>query len=117
MSTTTYLEPVTESHIQETIRRIVDAVHPEQIILFGSQADGTARPESDMDILVKIADCEMPAENRYKAYMAINNALRGIRVAFDILIYTDSEFEARKNRYGIVNEAFTKGRSLYAKRT
>jgi hypothetical protein len=41
---------------QETIRSLADQIvalfHPQKIILFGSYAYGTPRPESDVDLLV-----------------------------------------------------------------
>ncbi len=36
--------------------RIVDHLHPEKIILFGSRANGTATPDSDIDLLVVLDD-------------------------------------------------------------
>ena len=40
------------STIQELAGRIVQAFDPEKIILFGSYANGTAKPDSDVDLLV-----------------------------------------------------------------
>ena len=38
--------------LDEAVRRLVDKFHPEKIILFGSQARGTADNRSDVDLLV-----------------------------------------------------------------
>jgi len=38
--------------LPEIIRRIVAAIDPDRIILFGSHARGQARPNSDYDLLV-----------------------------------------------------------------
>jgi predicted nucleotidyltransferase len=111
-----YFEPVTEERIQEVARLVVDAVQPEQVILFGSQADGTARASSDIDLLVKIKDCDNPGQKRHEAYSAISTALLRVKLPCDILVYTESEFEQRKNnRYGVVSDAHNHGRSLYAR--
>ena len=40
------------SAIQEVAGRIVKEFNPERIVLFGSYANGTPRPDSDVDILV-----------------------------------------------------------------
>ena len=42
----------TEDMIAEMVKAIVDEVDPVQIILFGSQAKGNAKPDSDVDLLV-----------------------------------------------------------------
>jgi predicted nucleotidyltransferase len=42
--------------IDERVRRIVEAVHPQRIILFGSAARGEMGPNSDLDVLVIMLD-------------------------------------------------------------
>ena len=42
--------------IDELVRRIVEAVHPRRVILFGSAARGEMGPNSDLDILVIMPD-------------------------------------------------------------
>jgi predicted nucleotidyltransferase len=41
-----------QESIDLLVQRIVKKFHPEQIILFGSQARGDAGPDSDIDLLV-----------------------------------------------------------------
>jgi len=41
-----------DEHIEQLRQRIVAALNPKQIILFGSHARGEARPNSDVDLLV-----------------------------------------------------------------
>jgi predicted nucleotidyltransferase len=38
--------------LAEIVRRVVDAAHPDSIILFGSAARGETGPDSDLDLLV-----------------------------------------------------------------
>ena len=48
--TTLPLWAVTPEKLREAVRRLVEAAHPRQIILFGSHARGDARPDSDVDL-------------------------------------------------------------------
>ena len=45
--------------VQRVVNRIAETIHPRQIILFGSCAQGTARDDSDWDFLV-IAESTLP---------------------------------------------------------
>ena len=45
--------------VERVVKRIAEAIHPAQIILFGSRATGNARPDSDLDLLV-ICDGTLP---------------------------------------------------------
>ena len=38
------------------VQRLVDALHPLSIYLFGSRAEGRARPDSDFDLVVVLDD-------------------------------------------------------------
>ncbi len=43
---------LTQSLLNEIVRRVVDVAHPDRIILFGSAARGQLGPDSDIDLLV-----------------------------------------------------------------
>jgi nucleotidyltransferase-like protein len=45
-------KPIEDAILREAVARLVDGLHPRAIILFGSQARGTDRAESDYDLLV-----------------------------------------------------------------
>ncbi len=76
----------------EVIRRIVEAVDPIRIILFGSAARGEEHEGSDVDLLVVMPD---GAHRRHTA-QAIYPSLLGTGVAVDVLVATPSDLE----RYG-----------------
>ena len=42
--------------LQAVVQRLVDALHPLSIYLFGSRAEGRARPDSDFDLVVVLDD-------------------------------------------------------------
>jgi len=82
----------TESTSREITRRIVEALAPERIYLFGSRARGDARPDSDWDVLVVVAASQIPGHRRDAVAL---RALRGLRVSVDVLVLTREEFEGK----------------------
>ena len=109
------LEPikqVNETVLQEVIRRIVAAVKPERIILFGSYASGTPHRHSDLDILV-VMDSASP---RYQRAVPIYQALAGLLIPKDVLVYTPEEIEAWSEVPGaFITGIMAQGRILYEK--
>jgi predicted nucleotidyltransferase len=75
------------------VDRLVVALSPERIYLFGSQARGDAGPDSDYDLLVVISTSTLP---RYRRDQAAFEALLGIGVAKDVLVLTHDEFERER---------------------
>ena len=53
---------INESTMREIVRRLVQALDPDRIVLFGSRARGEASPESDIDLL--IVKSSMEAKHR-----------------------------------------------------
>src|SRR5689334_6565464 len=85
MFTVTMDEPL----LREIVRRLVEAIDPERIILFGSRARGDARPDSDIDLLV-IKESNEP---RHCRSVAGYRALDHIPAPADILWRTPGEIE------------------------
>ena len=73
-------------------KRIAKRFHPEKIILFGSYAMGTARPDSDADLLV-VMNCR--GSKREKA-IEMDVAVSDLGMAKDIFITTPKDFEWRR---------------------
>lgn len=76
--------------LTEAVRRLVQALHPERIYLFGSQARGEATEESDWDLMVLV---ESPGESRYELTRTAYEALFGVGVPIDVLVWPCAEFE------------------------
>jgi predicted nucleotidyltransferase len=96
--------------VEEIVRRIVETVHPEKIILFGSLARGDAHPESDLDLLV-IAQSQEP---RYRRSAPLYGILSDIFIPMDILVYSPEEVEEWDGiRQAFVTTAIREGRVLY----
>jgi predicted nucleotidyltransferase len=101
---------ISDETLNEVRRRLVDRFHPDKIILFGSQARGTADDRSDVDILV-VSQFE---GKRREAMLEMDRALGGLDYAFDVLISTPEEFEVDRLIPGTVSRyADKEGRVLY----
>lgn len=95
---------------QEITRRIVAAADPVKVILFGSQARGTAHAGSDLDLLVIERD---PVSARQEA-IRLRRLLRDLDIPIDIIVVAQSFAE----RYGdipgsVLYPALREGTVLY----
>lgn len=102
-----------ENLIREIVDRLVKAIDPDRIILFGSRARGDAEPDSDVDLLV-IKDSDEPPHRRViPAY----RALGGLGVPKDIIWRTPDEVRHWSEvRNYVTTRALREGRVLYEKR-
>ncbi|MBC7343881.1 MAG: nucleotidyltransferase domain-containing protein [Clostridia bacterium] len=108
----TKVKQVDDSLLQEVVKRIVEAVDPQKIILFGSYAYGKSHEGSDLDILV-VMDSDLP---RYKRSVPIYRALAGLLIPKDVLVYTPQEIEAWKDvPQAFITTIVKKGKVIYEK--
>ncbi len=89
---------VAKGILHEATQRLVEQFAPERIILFGSQARGTADARSDVDLLVVCA----VNGNRRALMLAMDRALNGLGIARDIIVLTPKEFERDRHIPGTV---------------
>jgi predicted nucleotidyltransferase len=75
--------------LDEIVSRLVDGLGVVRIYLFGSQADGQARPDSDYDLLVVIAGSDLP---RHQREAILYDLLWGLTVPVDVIVLTQAEF-------------------------
>ena len=74
------------------VHRLVEAFQPERIYLFGSKARSDESKDSDYDLMIVVPDNAPPEKRRSRlAYQA----LRGTRVAADVLVLPHQAFERR----------------------
>jgi uncharacterized protein len=101
---------VSEQVLREATRRLVQRFAPDKIILFGSQARGTADARSDVDLLVV---CSLERRRR-DLMVAMDLALDGLGIARDIIVLTPEEYERDRAIPGTVaRPASLEGRVLY----
>jgi predicted nucleotidyltransferase len=97
--------------LNEITNRLVSALEPEQIFLFGSYAYGEPTEDSDIDLLVIISKSDEP---RYRRARQAYKALRGIGIPKDILVMTRSEVELKASvANSLVNQVIRQGKLLY----
>jgi predicted nucleotidyltransferase len=94
----------------EIKKRLLSKFDIEKIILFGSQARGTANDNSDVDLL-------LIGEVNYDRYQMMTDVLRSLgkmKNAFDVVILTPDEFDEHKLIPGtIARYAFKEGKIIY----
>lgn len=96
--------------LNEVIRRIITAVHPLRVVLFGSAGRGQMGPDSDLDLLVVMPD----GTHRRQTARRIYRSLAGIGVAKDIVVITESDIRDHGNNPSLViYPALREGRELY----
>jgi predicted nucleotidyltransferase len=101
---------MTAEKIEVLKNKIVEAEHPDRIILFGSHAAGTATEESDVDLLV-ISGSSL---SRPEREISLTRKLFGSGVPFDLLFLTPAEVEERVRRNGpFIREILSRGKILY----
>lgn len=66
--------------LRRILRQVVRVARPDRVILFGSRAYGTARPDSDYDLLV-VYSGSLPCR---RVSMRIHRNLFGIAAAVDV---------------------------------
>lgn len=107
-----YQVVVDEAVLGEIVQRLVRAIDPDRIILFGSRARGKPRPDSDVDLLI-VKDSEQPLHRRA---IAAHRALAGLDCSVDIIWRTPAEVrEWAQVRTHVIGRALREGRVLHEK--
>jgi predicted nucleotidyltransferase len=103
---------ITEELIEEIKDKIVSSISPDKIILFGSQATGEAKKESDIDLVI-IWDT---AESQHRRNLIVRRLFPGRNFSLDVFVFTPKEErELRDIRGTILYTAFKNGKIIYEK--
>jgi predicted nucleotidyltransferase len=82
------MKEINSEMLEEVTSRIVGAVHPEKIVLFGSHVWGRPTDDSDIDLMVIVDRSEQPG---YRLARDIYRSLRGLRVPVEVVVRTRDE--------------------------
>lgn len=100
---------VVEQEIENITSQIVNKYKPEKIILFGSQARGNFREDSDFDFLIIKDDKRIKIERMQSVYRLVEK-----KVPADFLVYTPKEVKRRLSLGDPFFKAiFKEGKVLY----
>jgi uncharacterized protein len=86
---------IKEEIIEEVKNRLVKTYNPIAIYLFGSYAWGTPTEDSDLDLLIVIDKSD---EKTYTRPIPGYDALFGMGISKDLLVYTKDEFDKYSSR-------------------
>jgi predicted nucleotidyltransferase len=99
-----------ETLLQEVRRRLMEAIRPQRIVVFGSRARGDARPDSDLDLMV-VADIDGSLAERSRV---VHTPLIDLDVPIDLVVYTPQEYARfREWRSSVAGIADREGRVLH----
>lgn len=97
---------IDDPRLQEAVTRLVDALHPRAIILFGSRARNAARPDSDYDLLV--------VSDQLRDYDEVYRPVAGRGLHCDVVPCTAETWrEAGLDAGGVLRAALDEGVLLY----
>ncbi len=102
-----------EAKIPEIKEKIVKAINPEKIILFGSYAWGKPADDSDEDLLI----VKESKQRKLDRAREVRDVISDSGVPVDILVYTPEEVKKsiNENRNLFVEDIVRNGKIIYEK--
>lgn len=105
-----------KSVLPRSLAALRQVVPLEELWVFGSCARGEAKPDSDLDLLVVLADNHGLARPNLACYRAIRRLHTGIPT--DVMAVSKSRWEAESARpSGLIGEVRREGVRVYANRS
>ncbi|MDI3525780.1 MAG: uncharacterized protein PWP42_1030 [Candidatus Atribacteria bacterium] len=99
--------------LEEIVKGLVESLHPEKIILFGSHAYGNPVETSDIDLLVVVSESNEP---RYRRARKAYGCLWGLTAPVEVVVVTGKELkEMLQVPASLGYQAIHRGKILYEK--
>lgn len=103
-----------QAALEALLARLIPSLVPLKILLFGSRAEGRARPDSDFDLLVVLAD-DTPEEQI--DYNAVYAPVVGLGIGCDVIPCRWSDYQAiLQDPSDPWRATWSRGRTLYERR-
>ena len=103
--------PSIEQRLPAMAAVIHQAIPGSELYLLGSRARGQAGPDSDIDLLITAPDSWLESHHRFEVLNALWNQLAQADVSLDLLLYSQSECEARRHwRSHVIGRADREGK-------
>lgn len=77
----------TDPVVERVVKVIAEAIRPQKIILFGSRAMGTARPDSDLDLVIVYAG----EKSKRQVKLDIHRLMEPLSVPMDLFVLSPEE--------------------------
>ena len=100
-----------QAQLGAILQRVIEAVHPLRVVLFGSAARGEMTPDSDVDLLVVMPN----GTHRRKTMEYLHTQFSGLPLPVEIVVATPEDLERYGQSVGLIyRSALEEGRELYA---
>ena len=105
------MKEISTELLDEITKRLAESIHPERIYLFGSHAAGSADQDSDIDLLVVIAETDKSTRDVARKGRA---SLWGLKTPVDLIVCTESQFKRYSDvKNTVMNEALCEAKLVY----
>lgn len=96
--------------VGDAVDRLVDAIEPRAVVLFGSVARGDDGPHSDIDLVAIVDD----GRHQHELATAALRAVAGLPPEVDVVVVTQHSVESHRDVAGtIIRPALREGRVVY----
>lgn len=99
-----------EDRLAAMAREIQAVIPGAEVRLFGSWARGTARPDSDIDLLITVSDDWLASHDRRQILDHLRWRLSGPVLPVDLLLYSRSQVSRSINLHShVISHAYREG--------
>lgn len=106
------MKELSDELLGQIVQRLVEALHPVEVWLFGSQASGKTHRHSDIDLLIVVAD---EAGDLHEVSVRGQRALPNRSCGIDLVVLRRSDIEKwGPVKFSLAYEATRKGRLVHA---